>query len=105
MTFGSDAPVEPPAPLFGLYAALTRRDERGQPPKGWYPEQCLTLREALQAYTYGAAFAGGIEDEIGKLERGKQADFVVLSDDPFSIPPEGIKEIRIRATFFGGDIP
>jgi hypothetical protein len=102
LAFGSDAPVEPPDPIFGLYVALTRRDDKGQPPKGWYPEQRLTLNETLQAYTYGAALAGEMEEVIGRLERGKYADFVVLSGDPFSIPPEEIKEIRIKATFLGG---
>jgi len=103
LAFGSDAPVEPPDPLFGLYVALTRKDEMGEPPGGWYPEQCLSLTEALRAYTSGVAFAGGTEGESGTLEPGKHADFVVLSDDPFGVPPEALREIEVEATFFNGE--
>ena len=103
LAFGSDAPVEPPDPMFGLYVALTRRDEDGEPPSGWHPEQRLRLAEALKAYTYGAAFAGRTEKFSGTLEPGKCADFVVLSDDPFRLPPEALREVKVEATFFGGE--
>ncbi|RKY00633.1 amidohydrolase [Candidatus Poribacteria bacterium] len=101
LAFGSDAPVEPPDPFFGLYAAVTRRDERGEPPGGWHPEQRLTVEEAIRAYTCWAAMAGGTA--TGGLEPGRWADFALLPDDPFTAPPERLKEIKPEAVYIAGE--
>ncbi|GBD01584.1 N-substituted formamide deformylase [bacterium HR18] len=102
LAFGSDFPVESPNPLLGFYAAVTRQDAQGWPPGGWYPEERLTREEALRAFTLGAAYAAFQEDELGSLTPGKYADFVVLSQDIMTIPPEEILQTQVLATFVGG---
>ncbi len=67
LAFGSDAPVEEPDVLRGIFAAVTRQREDGTPPGGWYAEQCLTAAEAVYAYTMGAAYASGEERIKGSL--------------------------------------
>jgi predicted amidohydrolase YtcJ len=103
LAFGSDAPVESPNPFLGLHAAITRRRTDGSPgPAGWYPEQRLTLLEALIAYTQGPAYASGLENHLGKLEPGYYADLLVLDVDPFTIPSQEIYHIKPKATMVGG---
>jgi hypothetical protein len=103
LAFGSDAPVEPPNPFEGLHAAVTRRGADGEPGvAGWYPEQRLTLAEALRAYTLGPAYAAGVENECGILAAGRWADLVVLDEDPFGVPAEALRTIAPRATMVGG---
>ena len=103
LAFGSDAPVESPNPFWGLHAAITRRRADGSPgPAGWYPEQRLTLLEALNAYTQGPAYAAGIENRLGRLEPGYFADLIVLDVNPFSIPAQEIYQIKPNATMVGG---
>ena len=78
LAFGSDAPVEPANPFEGLHAAITRRGADGEPDEaGWYPEQRLTLAEALRAFTLGPAYAAGMENEIGILAVGRVADLII----------------------------
>jgi predicted amidohydrolase YtcJ len=104
LAFGSDAPVESPNPFWGLHAAVTRRRADGSPSvDGWYPEQKLTLTEALRAYTLGAAYAANAEDRIGKLAQGHLADLIVLDDDIFSIDPNDLLTMQSSATMVGGD--
>src|SRR5689334_18024941 len=71
---GSDFPVEQVSPLLGIYAAVTRQDARGMPAGGWYPAQRMTLAEAIDAFTHGAAYAEGAEDTRGVLAVGRHAD-------------------------------
>lgn len=104
LAFGTDAPVEGLDPLVGLYAAITRRDASGQPPEGWYPEESLSLGEALHAYTRGAAYAAYGESRRGSLAPGKLADLVVLSQDIWTGPPETLLETRVDLTIVGGEI-
>ncbi len=104
LAFGSDAPVEAPNPVWGLYAALTRRRADGAPgPEGWCAEQCLTRREALEAYTLGAAYAAGRETQLGRLAPGFCADLIVLEVDPFTCPPEALLTLQSAATMLGGE--
>ncbi len=104
LAFGSDAPVESPNPFWGIYSAVTRRRLDGQPgSQGWYPEQRITLREALAAYTLGPAFAAGNEKRQGKLAAGYYADFIVLDRDPFSIPAVDLAGVQPRATMIAGE--
>jgi len=81
LAFGSDWPVAPVSPLLGIDAAVRRRTLDGKHPQGWFPEQRLTVAEALRAYTLDAAYAAFQEKERGSLEVGKLADLVVLSRD------------------------
>jgi hypothetical protein len=104
LAFGSDAPVEVPNPFWGLHAAVTRQRPDGSPgPEGWYPVQRLSLIEALQAYTGGAAYAAGMEDRLGKLAPGYLADLLILDHDPFNCSPEEIRDIHPLATMVGGE--
>ncbi len=85
LAFGSDAPVESPNPFWGIYAAVTRQRLDGSPgSEGWYPEQRLTVLEAIQGFTTGAAYAAGMEDRLGQLAPGYLADLVVLDADLFT---------------------
>lgn len=103
LVFGSDAPVEPAAPLLGLHAAVTRRRLDGRPgPDGWHPEQRLTLPEALRAYTLGPAEAAGLEGRLGSLVPGKLADLVVLDGSIEEVDPEEIPQLRVLGTMVGG---
>lgn len=104
LAFGTDWPVAPLNPLLGLYAAVTRATLDGKHPEGWFPEEKLTVEEALRAYTQGSAYAGFDEKEKGTIAPGKLADFVLLSDDLFSIPPEKIKDARVLMTIIGGKV-
>jgi predicted amidohydrolase YtcJ len=104
LAFGSDAPVESPNPFWGIYSAVTRRRLDGQPgSQGWYPEQRITLQDALAAYTLGPAFAAGNEKCQGKLAAGFYADFIVLDRDPFSIPVVDLAVMQPRATMIAGE--
>ena len=90
--------------MLGLYAAVTRATLDGKNPGGWFPEQKLTLEEAVQAYTMGSAFAEFREKEKGSLTPGKFADVVVLDGDLFSMAPEKIKDVTVRYTIVGGKV-
>lgn len=103
LAFGSDAPVESPNPFWGLHAAITRQRADGSPSSaGWYPEQKLTLAEALSAYTFGAAYAAYAEDRLGKLAENYHADLIVLEEDPFEIDPANLLTIKPSAVMIDG---
>ena len=99
---GSDFPIESPNPFFGIHAAVTRQDAAGQPKAGWYPDQAMTLTEALRCFTLDAAYAAHQDHAIGTLEKGKWADFIVTGQDPFTIPAGAIHDIAVRQTWVGG---
>lgn len=104
MAFGSDAPVESPNPFLGLHAAVTRRRADGEPGlNGWYPEQRLTLAEALARFTLGPAYASCQEKRLGRISPGYLADLIVLERDPFTIPAEEIWTVKPVATMVGGE--
>lgn len=104
LVFGSDAPVESPNPFWGLHAAVTRQRADGSPgPKGWYPEQRLSIEDALLAFTQGPAYAAGMEDRLGKLAPGYLADLLVLKDDPFTCDPVTLRNIKPCAVMVGGE--
>jgi len=104
LAFGSDWTVAPINPMLGLYAVVTRATLDGKNPGGWFPEQKLTLKEAIEAYTLGSAYAEFREKEKGSLTPGKLADLVILDSDLFSIAPEKIKDVAVRFTIVGGRI-
>jgi len=104
LAFGTDWPVAPLSPMWGIYAAVTRATLDGKNPDGWVPEQKISVAEAVEAYTLGSAYAEFQEKEKGSITAGKLADFVVLSDDIFKIPPEAIKNVKVQATYLGGKV-
>ena len=83
---------------------MTRRTIDGKNPGGWFPEQKISVEEALRAYTSSAAFAAFEEKEKGTLVAGKLADFVVLSADPLAIEPERIEKVTAALTVVGGRV-
>ena len=102
LSFGSDWSVAPASPVMGIYAAVTRSTLDGKNPNGWVPEQKISVREALKAYTKNAAYASFDENIKGTLETGKLADFVVLNENIFKTEPSQIKNIKVLQTFVGG---
>jgi len=100
--FGSDWPVFPMRALHGMYAAVTRRTAAGDPPGGWYPENRISVEAALRHFTRDAAFASFDEAVKGTLTAGRLADFVVLSEDVTSGPPERLLSARVLLTVMDG---
>ncbi|MEZ5892104.1 MAG: amidohydrolase [Parvularculaceae bacterium] len=103
LTFGSDWPVAPLSPIEGVYAAVTRATIDGANPGGWQPQEKISVDEALTAYTASNAYAGFQESDLGKIEPGMAADFVILSADPRAVEPAAIRDIRVMKTFVGGE--
>lgn len=105
LAFGSDAPIEVFDPFLGLFAAVARRTENNRVPGEdvWYPEQRLTLSEAVRAYTWGGAYAAGLEDRLGKLVPGYYADMVVLDRDIFELPAESLLETGVSRVMVSGE--
>ena len=104
LPLSSDFPGETLNPFYGIYAALTRQDPHGNPPGGWYPEQRLTLDEALRGYTTEAAYAEFEENTKGSIETGKLADFTVISNDITRLSPKEILSVRVLKTLVGGKV-
>ncbi len=103
LAFGSDAPIETANPMAGIHAAVTRKrpDENR---KAWYPEEKITVRQALKAYTLGAASACCYDDLTGSIAIGKRADFAVLSDDIIKTRIDNIHQIEVLATIIDGKV-
>ncbi len=107
LVFGSDWPGTnaswyPADPLLGIYAAVTRQTLDGEPEGGWYPEERLTVQEALEAYTIGPAYAAFQENWKGRLLPGYVADLAVLSHDLFGVSPGDLRQVRVLRTMVGG---
>jgi len=102
LTFGSDWDVTPLNPLNGIYAAVTRNTLDGSYPNGWFPEQQLTVEQAIMCYTKNNAYSGFQESKLGTIEKGKYADFVVLSEDITSIDTEKILTTFVLRTVVAG---
>ena len=100
LAFGTDYPVEPVTPFRGLYAAVTRQSADGK--QEYFPEQRVTLDQAIAAYTAGSAFAEFEEKEKGKLVTGMLADFVVLDRDITSVPAQKMLGTKVLRTVLGG---
>ena len=104
LAFGTDWDVAPLNPMLTVYAAVTRATLDGKNPNGWFPEQKLTVAEAVEAYTMGSAYAEFQEHEKGSITPGKLADMVLLSDDIFSIDPAKIRDVKVLETIVGGKV-
>lgn len=104
LAFGTDWEVAPLDPMQTIYAAVTRATLDGKNPGGWFPEQRLSVGEAVESYTMGSAYAEFQEAEKGSITRGKLADMVLLSDDIFSIEPSRIRDVKALITVVGGKV-
>ncbi len=100
---GSDFPVEDINPLYGFYAAVTRKDREGNPDGGFLYRNSLSREEALRAMTIWAAKASFDESNRGSLEPGKYADFVVTGEDLMQVPDENLFKIKVLQTWIGGE--
>lgn len=100
----SDCPAALPNPWLGVDAAVNRvRAHERTPVGGWFPKQKFTLDETIELFTRNSAISLGMGDMAGTIEAGKFADFVVLEDDPWSLPSEELSRTRVRATFRDGE--
>lgn len=104
IAFGTDWPVEPIDPLEGLYAAVTRKDRAGEEGDGWFPDQRLSMEEAIELYTWGAAYAEFMEGRKGKLKEGWLADMVIFNQDLMTIPHDRIMQSKVDYTIVGGQV-
>jgi predicted amidohydrolase YtcJ len=103
MAGGSDWPVMPsPNPWIGIQGLVTRADPSGVHPGTLWPEQALTLDEALRIYTIGVAQATGLTDVTGSIAVGKSADFTVLNHNPFAVPSSDLVTLSSLQTWFAG---
>lgn len=105
---GSDFPVEPPDPFEGIYAAVARRNPHtgkgadGKTDESWYPEEALSLREALVGFTEGPAHGAFLEDKAGVIQPGAMADWVVLDGPLEALDVEDLRTLRVKETWVGG---
>ena len=104
LALGSDFPIEDVNPFFGIYSAVTRQDQSGQPAGGWYPSQKLTLAEAIRGFTSDAAYAAFEEGTRGTIEPGKLADFTIVEGDLYAMPQSELFRAKVRYTMVGGEI-
>jgi predicted amidohydrolase YtcJ len=105
LAFGSDAPVESIEPLAGIHAAVTRMRAGDDPSsEGWYPEQRLTMEQAVSGYTIGPAIASNRQSYMGRLLPGYLADLTILERDIFAINPKEIPTTGIAGTIVDGQI-
>ena len=102
--FGTDWPVEPISPYLGLYAAVTRQSTEGDPPGGWWPEERLSIEDAIRNYTAGSAYASFEEARKGQVVEGMLADLVVHSKDLLTIAPREILQTEADITVFDGRV-
>jgi predicted amidohydrolase YtcJ len=90
--------------MLSIYAAVIRQDQTGQPPAGWYPEERISVAEAIYGFTVGPAYAAGKEHRQGSITPGKWADMIVLSQNIFECPREAILDTEVALTIFDGQI-
>jgi hypothetical protein len=109
LSFGSDSPGTNASryylnPMLGLYAAVTRKTLSGQPEGGWFPQEKITIEEAIQAYTLNTAYAAFEESIKGSITVGKLADYVIVSDNLLTMDPDNIKDVTVLTTIVGGKV-
>lgn len=104
VAFGSDAPIEPERPMYGIHAAVTRQDRTGRPDGGFEPHERVSVAEALHAYSAGAAYAAGLDDRVGRIAPGQYADIVALASDPTTVDPSELANIAVAATIVDGNV-
>ncbi|MDU4891358.1 MAG: amidohydrolase [Clostridium sp.] len=104
VSLGTDCPVELLDALPNIYSAVTRKDLKGYPENGWFPEERLSIDESIYAYTMGSAYASFEENIKGSIEENKLADFVVLEENIYEVPEDHIKDVQVNTTVVNGKI-
>ncbi|OFY63142.1 MAG: hypothetical protein A2Y71_09925, partial [Bacteroidetes bacterium RBG_13_42_15] len=104
LAFGTDYQVEPLNPMEGLYAAVSRKDRLGEEGEGWFPEQKLSMEEAIKYYTLGSAYAQFMDGRKGMIRSGYLADIVIVDKDLLTIPESEIMKTKVDYTIAGGKV-
>ncbi|HEY9577182.1 MAG TPA: amidohydrolase family protein, partial [Pseudobacillus sp.] len=104
LAFGSDYPIVEINPLPGIYRAVTRENDNGEPRDGWNPREKIQLADALRFYTVGSAYGVFAEEELGTLEKGKLADITILDRNLFTVPVKEILQAKVKLTIMDGTI-
>ena len=104
LAFGTDYQVEPLNPMEGLYASVTRKDRLGEAGQGWFPEQKITMEQAINFYTLGSAYAQFMEKRKGMIKPGYLADIVITDKDLLTIPENEIMKTKVDYTITGGKV-
>jgi predicted amidohydrolase YtcJ len=104
LALGSDCPVADPNPMWGIHAAVTRQRRDGTQVEGWYPDQRLTVEEAVWGFTMGPAIVTGRQDRLGSITPGKVADLVVLDRDLFEVGLAEIADVQVAMTILNGEV-
>jgi predicted amidohydrolase YtcJ len=104
LALGSDFPVEDVNPFFGIYAAVTRQDQKAWPEGGWHPTEKLSLAEAIRGFTSDAAYAAFEEESRGTIEVGKLADLTIVQGDLLAAPASELYKTKVRYTVVGGKV-
>jgi predicted amidohydrolase YtcJ len=104
IAYGSDYQVEPLNPMEGLYASVTRKERLGEDGEGWYPEQKITMEDAIRYYTLGSAYAQFMENRKGMIKSGYLADIVITDKDLLTIPETEIMKTKVDYTITGGKV-
>ena len=102
LTFGSDWTVAPLNPMTGIYASITRRTRDGKNPNGWFPDEKITVQDALKSYTINNAYVAFWEEKTGSIVAGKYADFIVHSENLLEAESEKILSSKVLRTVVGG---
>lgn len=103
MPLGTDFPVEEINPFKTFLAAVVRKDAKGYPAEGFQMENALTREETIKGMTIWAAKANRMEKEVGSLEKGKKADFIILDKDLMKVAPDSILNVKVLKTFVNGE--
>ena len=101
-SFGTDAPIEDMNPIDNLYCAVTRKNLEGNPQGGFYPQECIDIFDAVDAYTWESAYASFEEDKKGRIQPGYYADMAILSHDIFTMPTDELRKTKVDATIMAG---
>jgi predicted amidohydrolase YtcJ len=109
LSFGTDWPGTsaseyPINPMLGLYAAVTRQTMTGEPAGGWFPEQRISIEDAIRAYTINTAYANFEERIKGSIEVGKVADLVVLDRNLLRVAPKELLSTKVLYTIVAGKV-
>lgn len=103
VAIGSDFPIESINPLYGFHAAITRQDKNGVPENGFQPDQKLTREQALRGMTIWAAYSCFQENKRGSIQKGKDADFIILDEDIMTADINKIRGIKTLRTVIAGE--
>lgn len=103
ITLGTDFPVEEINPFKTFLAAVVRKDTKGFPANGFQMENALSREQTIRGMTIWAAKANRMENEVGSLEKGKKADFIILNKDLMKVPADSIMQVQVLKTFVNGE--